>query len=193
MIGTPPEANTEYSRGPEPPRGVSDAGSTVLLGVMVGGLLGAALLLVAEFTTLYTVRTTNGGTLIKTVATGSNHAFALIPIALLAAFLAVGAWRTGSRPALLAVGVLGVIALLISLVGDLPDAHASGLVGSTSTHFADASSRPSAGFYMETLGAVLLLISCVSGFLMLGPPSPRPSRPLDGMGVGAGRRRGPPL
>ena len=109
--------------------------------------------------------------LVKSVSTGSNHAYAMVPIALLAALLAFAVWRAGSRPALLAIGLLGVLALLISLLGDLPDAHASGLIGSSTTHFAVASSRPSAGFYMETLGAVLLVITCVSGFIMLGAPT----------------------
>ncbi len=178
MIGTPPEANTEYSRAPTDPRGVSLAESRVLLGVLVGGLLAAVLLAVAEFTTLYTVRTTTGATVVKTVGGGANHTYALIPVAVLAVFLSYAVWRAASRPALLALGVLGVIVLLISLLGDLPDAHSSGLVGSSATHFAAANSRPSAGFYMETLAAVLLLITSVSGFLLLGAPQ---------------RRRGPTL
>jgi len=142
----------------------------VTTGVLCGGLLGAVLLTVAEFTTLYDVRTTSGGFLVKSVSTGSNHSYAMIPIALLAALLSFAVFRGASRPALLAIGVLGVLALLIALLGDLPDAHSSGLIGSSATHFQSASSRPSAGFYMETLGALVLLITCVSGFLMLGPP-----------------------
>jgi hypothetical protein len=144
-------------------------------GVLIGGLLGAVLLFVAEFTTLYDVRASTGGALVKSVSTGSNHSYALIPVALAAAALAYAFFRVGSRPALLALGVLGVVALLVSLVGDLPDAHASGLIGSAATHFQSASSRPSAGFYMETLGALVLLVTSVSGFLMLGAPA-RPGR-----------------
>ncbi len=178
MNATPPEANSEYSRAPRQSRadsahrGEGSRGATaVRLAVLCGGLLGALFLLVAEFTTLYNVKTTTGGVLVKSVSTGSNHAYAMVPIALLAALLAFAVWRVGSRPALLAIGLLGVLALLISLLGDLPDAHASGLIGSSTTHFAAASSRPSAGFYMETLGAVLLVITCVSGFIMLGAPA----------------------
>jgi len=160
---------------PAPP----PSGSRIIPGgVLAGGILGALLLLVAEFTTLYDVRTSVGGFLVKSVSTGSNHSYAMIPIGLLAAGLAFAFFRAGSRPALLAIGVLGIVALLVSLLGDLPDAHASGLIGSPATHFQSASSRPSAGFYMETLGALVLLITCVSGFLMLGAPprSPRPAR-----------------
>jgi hypothetical protein len=194
MNATPPEANSEYSRGPEPLEGdfppqfpapgrrgaASREGSGVAAGrgarvaILTGGLLGALLLLVAEFTTLFEV-STGAGPAVKSVGTGSHHAYALVPIALLAAALAYGVWRVGSRPALLSIGLLAVIALLIGLLGDLPDAHASGLLTSTGGRYVSASSSPSAGLYMETLGAVVLLITCVCGFLLLGPP-PRPSR-----------------
>ncbi len=207
MTATPPEANTEYSRGPEDSRGDSGAGSTlsqgasgtgsaVLLGVLIGGGLAALLLLVAEFTTLYQVQTSATSNTIKSVSTGSNHSYAMIPIAVIAGFFAYGVWRTGSRPALLAIGVIGVIALLISLLGDLPNAHATGLVHTVGGRYAVATSSPSAGFYMETLGAVLLLVTCVSAFLMLGAPLPRRSRPSgpgEDRGAREGRRRGPAL
>jgi hypothetical protein len=47
----------------------------------------------------------------------------MIPIALLALVLTYSVWLTGSRVALLALGVLAVIALLIELIRDLPDAQ----------------------------------------------------------------------
>ncbi len=160
------------------------------LAVLCGGLFGALLLLVAEFTTLYNVKTSTGGVLVKSVSTGSNHSYAMVPIALLAALLAFAVWRQGSRPALLAIGLLGLLALLISLLGDLPDAHATGLIGSAATHYAVATSRPSAGFYMETLGGVVLIITCVSGFIMLGAPGAgsRGGAASGGASSGAGSR-----
>jgi hypothetical protein len=45
----------------------------------------------------------------------------MIPIALLAAALGIAVWRTGSRSALLALGLIGVVAVLIAQLGDLPD------------------------------------------------------------------------
>ena len=138
-------------------------------------LLGALLLLIAEFTTLFQIHASNVAGPIKSVSTGSNDSYALIPIALAVAVLAVGFWRTGSRSSLLALGVLGIVVLLIALLGDLPDAHASGLIGSSNSHYVDASSTPSAGLYMETLGAVLLLIACGCGFLLIGLPAARSS------------------
>jgi hypothetical protein len=186
MNATPPEAKTEYSRGSRISGGRSArnfarrpgpgaaAGGAIGAAILGGTLLGAILLLVAEFTTLFEVRSAGSSTVIKSVGTGSHHTFALVPIALLAAVLAYGVWSAGSRPALLAIGLLGVISLLIALLADLPDAQATGLIGSAATHFTSASSSPSAGLYMETLGAVVLIITSVSGFLLIGSPTPPP-------------------
>jgi len=138
--------------------------------VVATAALGALLLLVAEFTTLFVVRSSAGGIPARSIGTGSHHSYALLPLAVLAIWLTILVMTLGSRPALVAIGVLGVIALLISLLGDLPDAHASGLIGTFRTHYVSASASPSAGFYMETLGGVLLVISSVSGFLVLGTP-----------------------
>ncbi len=92
----------------------------------------------------------------------------MVPIALLAALLTWGATRDGSPPALLAIGLLGVIALLIALIGDLPDAQASGIV-LRGGHYEAASASPGLGLYLETLGAVLLLITSGAGLLLGGP------------------------
>ena len=66
---------------------------------------------------------------------------------------------------------LWLAALLIGLIGDLPDAS-SNRIELVLGHYVEANSKPSAGFYMETLGAVILLITCVWGFLLAGPPRP---------------------
>jgi hypothetical protein len=148
----------------------------VLGAILAGALLGALLLLVSEFTALYQVHTAASATPVRTVSTGSNDTYALVPLALLAAVLGIGVFLAGSRPALLAIGIVGVVTLLIALLGDLPDAQSTGLVGSPSTHFISATSTPSAGLYLETLGGVLLIATCVLGFLMLGRPQPAPPR-----------------
>src|SRR5581483_10805650 len=111
MNATPPEAKLEYSRATRPSRAISGVGAVIPAAVLAGGLLGALLLIVAEFTTLYDVRTAASSGPISSVGTGSHQHYALVPIALLAAFLAWGAWRQGSRLALLAIGVLGVVAV----------------------------------------------------------------------------------
>ena len=189
MSVTPPEASTEYSTGSgtskrvlgrflqgrsggrrRHPERISDS----LRGaILAGSLLGSLLLVVAEFTTLFTVHIATSSAPIKTVTTGSHHSYAMLVIGLVVAALAVAFWRESSRPALLAIGLLGIVALLIALLGDLPDASATGLVGSSATRYIDASSTPSAGLYLETLGAVVLLITCGVGFIALGSPIAR--------------------
>ncbi|MGH2866753.1 MAG: hypothetical protein ACRDNK_04175 [Solirubrobacteraceae bacterium] len=184
---TRPEAETEYSRGDEasggalgaPSGGPAGLSGTVAAGVLVGGLAGAALLAIAEFTPLLSVQSGLSAVAVKTVQTGSHNSFALIPIALLAAALSVVARRAHNPLALLAIGVLGLAALLIALVGDLPDAQASGLIIGPSARYALASSSPEVGFYLETLGAVILLICAGAGLLLTTPARHRALRPRD--------------
>jgi hypothetical protein len=185
MNATRPEAKTEYSRGNEAseadfgapgrrgPGGLTGPSARLALVLLLAGLAGAALLVVAEFTPLLTIHTSASRAAYRTVNTGSNHSYALIPIGLLAVFLSYSAWQSQSRLALTAMGVLGVVALLIALLGDLPDAQASGLVGSAATRFTTASATPSVGLYLETLGAVVLVISAGAGLLLLPGPARR--------------------
>jgi hypothetical protein len=148
--------------------------------IALGALLGALLILVSQFTALYQVHSAASSTAIKTVATGANHAWAGIPLALAAAALAYAVYRYGSRAAPAGLIALGIVTLLIALLSDLPPTHASGLVGSPAAGYARAVSTRSAGLYMETLGAVVLLISGGVGLLLLdGSAAGRraPSRP----------------
>jgi hypothetical protein len=189
-VSAPPEANSEYSRGSAPFERLLVRGERVrsdpseahqkprswapiaTLLIVLAASLGALLILVAQFTALYHVHSQTSSAVIKTVGTGSNHAWAPIPLALLAGVLAYAVYRHQNRAALAALALIGVVVLLIALLGDLPDAHATGLVGSGASQYVEGASTPSAGLYMETLGAVLLLLSGGVGLLLLGPPKP---------------------
>ena len=187
-MNAPPEANSEYSRasgasgrlllprwqGSEAPSSPgSNAAGPARLAVALGALLGALLVIVAQFTALYHLHSATSSSAIKTVGTGGNHAWAPIPLALAAVILAYAVYRTGSRTALAGLLALGVATLLIALIGDLPDAHSSGLVGSSANGYAQATSSPSAGLYMETLGAVILIVAGGIGLLMSAPQTRR--------------------
>jgi hypothetical protein len=74
---------------------------------------------------------------------------------------------------LAALVALGVATLLIALIGDLPDAHSSGLVGSSANGYVQATSSPSAGLYMETFGAIILILAGGIGLLMSAPDTSR--------------------
>jgi hypothetical protein len=147
--------------------------------------IGALLVLVAQFIPLYHVHVLTSSAPIKTVGTGANHGWAPVPIALVCFALAAAVYRHGNRTALLGLAVLGVATLLIALLGDLPDAHATGLIGSSANQYVQGISSPSAGLYLETLGAVLLLVSGGVGFLMLGSA---PSR-MEPSALGGGEPR----
>ncbi len=188
MNVTEPEADTEYSRAPAasearegPPAGGLRGTRTA---VLAGAALASAMLLVAEFLPLFEVRTNARHSVVATVQAGSHHAYALIPIALLVAALAA-AWRHApSRLIALAMAILGVVALVIALARDLPDAQANGLERSGGTYVSAAAS-PRAGLYLETAGAVLLLITGAGGVILF----PSTARTNDRVQTKSSRRR----
>jgi hypothetical protein len=151
------------------PRGLRPA-----VAVVAGA--GAVLLVVAEFTTLYGVHVMTRSGPIETISGGSNNSYAMVPIALLALFLGLAAIGGGGRWALGALGVVGLVALVISLVGDLPGAQQSNHLIRFGGRFVLGSSRPSAGMYIETLGAVLLVVAAGLGLLFGESPAGRTQR-----------------
>jgi hypothetical protein len=182
---TPPRAGIKYSRTP-PSSGAPGAGRDVAqtaasegpawalaarIGIVAGGLLGALLLVVSEFTTLYTVHIATSGLQIDSVSTHAHDSYALIPIALLVGVLALGAGLLGSRLALLGLAALAIASLSIALIGDLPDAQTTGTV-IVAGRYQSATASPSTGFYLESLGAILLVVVAGCGLLLAGTPRP---------------------
>jgi hypothetical protein len=167
-----PEADIEYSRGPAASEGRDRPFARGLRGtrsaVLGGALLAAGLLLVAEFLALFEVRTSARNGVVTTVQSGSHHSYALVPVALLAAALALAWRRSAVRLAAVAMAILGVAALVIALGRDLPDAQSNGIERVQGTYVTAAAS-PRAGLYLETAGAVLLLISSAAGLLLVPP------------------------
>jgi hypothetical protein len=181
MNWTQPEADTEYSS----PRGGSGRRAGAPRGARGGlrrtalalGVTGASLLAVAEFTPLLKVRTIAAHPrVVKTLQTGPHHGWAVLVIAVLAALLSLQAWRTGGRAALALLGVAGLGALAVALFVDLPDVHSTGLVGSPATGLVNAQAHAGVGLYLETLGAIVLLL-CAAAGTMLGARSPSRRQP----------------
>jgi hypothetical protein len=137
------------------------------IGLCAAASAGVVCLVLATFTTVIEIKV---GTTTKipdhdTHLSGwDRHGPALLLIALFAAAMIAGALR-GARPAMAALAALGLVALLIAVIGDVPDLHKTGFIGEV---YEDAAAGPKAGFYLETLGAVLLL---VSGGLLLALPA----------------------
>lgn len=86
-------------------------------------------------------------------------------LALIAAF-AIGALGlavfTGSKPAATAVAVAGVIALLVFLLLDLPDANAVGTLDDARQSFFDAEAVPQEGFWLAIVGALGLAVTGIA-------------------------------
>lgn len=190
-MSSPPEVHGEYSRGSGPfrrlltpvsdraaegPAGAADERTAGTGAVVLVALVGALLVLFAQFVALYNVRVVTNSSPVKAVGTGANHGWAPLPIALVCLVLVLAVFRYGSRAALLGLVALGIATLLIALAVDLPDVHATGLIGSSAGRFQRAANSPAAGLYLETLGSVLLLASGGVGFLMLGGGSTLPAR-----------------
>jgi hypothetical protein len=135
--------------------------------LLVAAAAGVICLLLATFATVIEIKV---GTTTKVpghdthLSGWDRHGPALALIALFAAAMIAGSVR-GARPAMAALAALGLVALLIAVVGDVPDLNATGFIGEV---YEDAAAGPKAGFYLETLGGVLLLLS---GGLMIALPA----------------------
>jgi hypothetical protein len=126
------------------------------IGLCAAAAAGVICLLLATFTTVIEIKV---GTTTRLPGRDTHlsgwdrHGPALIIVAVFAAAMVAGALR-GARPATIALAVLGLVALAIAVVGDVPDLNETGFIGEV---YEDAAAGPSAGFYLETLGGVLLL------------------------------------
>jgi hypothetical protein len=127
------------------------------------GFAGAALLVISEFSTVTHVKAITV-VLPNSERTGfDQNSGATLILGLLALPMLVGAALGASRPAMVAVAAIGVIALLIALVGDLPDVTKTGTI--FRERYEDAKAEAQIGFTFEWLGAVLLILS--AGLLLL--------------------------
>jgi hypothetical protein len=175
-MSVPGRAEADYSKG----NWGFWPGSSGLRGVS-GGLLalaaiGALLLIVSDFQTLYQVKVLT--VVEKTVVGHDQHSFAMLLIGLAALAMSLGiAFAGRARTAMAAVALLGVVALLIALIGDLPDVNSTGVIGQ---NYSNASVSAKIGFWTETVGAVALIFSGASMLLLSLSTGQRDRRPRAG-------------
>jgi hypothetical protein len=152
-----------------------DSATPQRLLLALGGA-GGILLILSDFLTLYHVDvvTAKCSDLAEpkladacTTTGGEHHGYALLILGVIVLVMTWGAAIGGSRPAGIALLVLGGAALVIVLAVDLPDIHKTGIVG---TRFEDAEAKPGAGFWLELVGAGLVL---AAGLLRLLRPVAR--------------------
>ena len=169
------EQDSSIRRGSRP---VLQLSELLMPALAAAAFAGAVMLVLSDFLTLFAVHTDAGVTVPDGSVKGrENHSFAMVLIGVAALPMAYGAWAGGSRPAMAGLAFLGALAILVALAFDLPDATGTNTLART---FENATGSPKAGFYLETLGAVLLIISG-GGRLVLTAPDrrdrARPERP----------------
>jgi hypothetical protein len=143
-------------------------------GLLLLAGLGALLLVVAEFSTLYEVVAITAVVPGGTSTVGENHLYAQLLLAVFAVLMAWGAFVGGSRPAAFAVVLVGAVSLFIVLVVDLPDVSDEGLLAET---YESAKASPRTGFYLEAIGAVLVLLAGAAAVLLGAATRTREPRP----------------
>lgn len=145
---------------------------TVRRAAAVLALAAVALLAIAEFTTVFEVTVGSLEVVRRSETAGDNHGYALLVVALVAVTMTLFALR-GARPPAAALVVLGVVALAIALVVDLPATRGSGDLPE-SLAYENARARAGAALGLEIAGAILL---AAAGGLLLAPGGRRASRP----------------
>jgi len=125
------------------------------LALLAAPLIGAGLLVAAEFSTLYDVRVVTAVPEGGSYSAGGHHGYALAVIAVGIVVMSFGAVLGGSRPAAVAVLLLALAALGVALVVDLPDTDQTGLIGRT---YDAAVAEPRAGLYLEIAGGCVALL-----------------------------------
>lgn len=146
-------------------------------------LAAAGLLIASELMTTFEF-TPPGAEALASQSAGDRHAYAQIVLAFFAVVAMVIAVSSGSKAAAMAVAACGVIALLIFLLLDLPDAGNVGTLDDSRQTFATAEAVPQAGFWLQLIGALGLAI-CGAALATLTPEQ------LTGLRPGGGRPRKP--
>jgi len=137
---------------PRPPAAVSAAAAR--FGPLVALVAAALALIVAEFLTLREIMAVTVVPAGGRTSGGAHHGYALAVVGVAVLPMAAGAVLGGSRPAAAALVVLGVLALGIALVIDLPSLNETGVIGRT---YDLAEASPGPGFWLELAGAIVVL------------------------------------
>ena len=148
-------------------RGFAQGPPRLALGLGAVAAIAAVLLVISEFLPLYKIVVGSLETERDSEVGWRNHAFAMLPLGLASIPMLLGALR-GARPAMWALAAIGVVAIVIALTVDLPNATDEGLFGE---RYDDAEARPAIGFFLETLAGVLLILA--GGLMLLLTPKRR--------------------
>jgi hypothetical protein len=130
---------------------------------------------VSQFTDLFHL-TPPGGEALKAIDAADQHGYATLVLAIFALILLVVTIAARGEPvaqmAAVAIAVCGVIALLIFLIGDLPDVNKIGTLDDPRQSFIDAEAKPVAGFWLELVGSLVLTV-CGAALATMRPDEAR--------------------
>jgi hypothetical protein len=162
------EATSDYSTANRGSRGPSERPGRTRVALSGLAIVAAVVLGLASFLTLF--RITTGEVAIRSYSGFDQHSVAMLLLAIAVVPMALGALR-GARPAMFAVALIGVVALVVAFTVDLPAALDEGTLAVT---YEGASAEPAIGFFVETFAAALLLVA--GGLMLLVPQSSSPSK-----------------
>ena len=134
------------------------------------GLSAAILMVATEFSTIHSIRLGESTCGAADVADqdkcltggGEQHGYALIGLAALTVLMTVGAVLGRSRPAALALGVIGLVVLGIALLLDLPTLDET---RGFETRYNDVKAQTGGAFTLELIAGGLAVLA--AGFALL--------------------------
>jgi hypothetical protein len=118
----------------------------------LAAIIAGVLLVAAEFLDLFHVSAAGHSASGTSRTGGDNHGYALLVVGLMAIVAALGARASEEWYAGAALAALGVLALAVVLIGDLPDATSAGVT----IRLQAGQASPAIGFWVELVGAVAL-------------------------------------
>lgn len=154
----------------------------------LGCAAAAAILAASELMTLFEFTPPGGGEPLEQQMAADQHGYTMLVLAVFALIALAFAIGTGSRPASLAIAIAGAVALLIFVIGDLPDVNKIGALDDERELFVDAKAEPRAGFWLALIGSLLLT---VGGAALATLTSDQLLSALGREGAAATRRRRP--
>jgi hypothetical protein len=114
-----------------------------------------------------------------------RHNYALLVLAVFALGALIIALVTGSQVAHFAVAAAGVVALMIFLIGDLPDANKIGTIDDERQSFIDAKAEPQAGFWLELVGSITLAVCGIALATLRGQEERAAAQPSQASAAGS--------
>ena len=153
MSASAPEATEEHSSRSRGSRGRSARVSNGTLALVALALIGALMTAISSF--LDILKVTTGQTTLDAQTGFDQHSVAMLLLGVAAVPMALGVLR-GARPAMVALALIGAVIVIVAFTVDLPDALDEGLYGE---RYESAQAKPAAGFYVETVGGMLLVLS----------------------------------